>query len=142
MCSRMQTRIPAGLLLQGPLVLSNACATTCALRSTCPTCPLLDSSSPIYYRPTHENAISDQYQWASDPLPEKRFLININAAAILLEVGGMLQHGSLIAREYGKPCIAGVEGLTAHVHDGDRVEMDGAAGIIRLIETEQQEESS
>ncbi|MCX5751773.1 MAG: PEP-utilizing enzyme, partial [Candidatus Saganbacteria bacterium] len=29
----------------------------------------------------------------------------INASGILLEVGGMLQHGSLIAREYGKPCI-------------------------------------
>ncbi|HDZ89534.1 MAG TPA: hypothetical protein ENH37_02535 [Deltaproteobacteria bacterium] len=55
----------------------------------------------------------------------------INAAGILLEVGGMLQHGSLIAREYGKPCIAGIEGLTAFLKDGDMVEMDGSTGLVR-----------
>jgi len=57
----------------------------------------------------------------------------INASGILLEVGGMLQHGSLIAREYGKPCIAGIEGLTTLVKDGDIVEMDGATGLIRKV---------
>jgi len=45
----------------------------------------------------------------------------------------MLQHGSLIAREYGKPCIAGIEGLTTLVKDGDIVEMDGATGLIRKV---------
>jgi len=58
----------------------------------------------------------------------------INASGILLEVGGMLQHGSLIAREYGKPCIAGIEGLTTLVKDGDIVEMDGATGLIRKVD--------
>lgn len=58
----------------------------------------------------------------------------INAKGILLEVGGMLQHGSLIAREYGKPCIAGIENLTNMLNDGDIIEMDGASGIIRKIE--------
>jgi pyruvate,water dikinase len=57
----------------------------------------------------------------------------INASGILLEVGGMLQHGSLIAREYGKPCIAGIEGLTQLVRDGDMLEMDGATGIIKKL---------
>lgn len=56
----------------------------------------------------------------------------INAAGILLEVGGMLQHGSLIAREYGKPCIAGIEGLTQQLKDGDRVSMDGATGVVSI----------
>ncbi|MBW2536758.1 MAG: hypothetical protein JRI55_35055 [Deltaproteobacteria bacterium] len=36
----------------------------------------------------------------------------VNAAAILLEVGGMLQHGALVAREYGKPCVAGIHQVT------------------------------
>jgi pyruvate,water dikinase len=57
----------------------------------------------------------------------------IKATGILLEVGGMLQHGSLIAREYGKPCIAGIENLTQQVKDGDQVEMDGSTGIIKLL---------
>ena len=43
----------------------------------------------------------------------------------------MLQHGSLIAREYGKPCIAGIQNLTTLLKDGDVVEMDGASGIVK-----------
>ncbi len=59
----------------------------------------------------------------------------INAAGILLEVGGMLQHGSLIAREYGKPCIAGIENLTQQLKDNDLVEMDGSTGIVKILES-------
>ncbi len=58
----------------------------------------------------------------------------INASGVLLEVGGMLQHGSLIAREYGKPCIAGIQNLTERLKDGDVIEMDGASGIVRKID--------
>ena len=58
----------------------------------------------------------------------------INASGVLLEVGGMLQHGSLIAREYGKPCITGIQNLTKLLKDGDVVEMDGASGIVRKVE--------
>jgi pyruvate,water dikinase len=55
----------------------------------------------------------------------------INASAILLEVGGLLQHGALVAREYGKPCIAGIDKVTERLTDGQLVEVDAAAGIIR-----------
>jgi pyruvate,water dikinase len=57
----------------------------------------------------------------------------VNAAAIVLEVGGMLQHGSLVAREYGKPCVAGVLDATRLLRDGERVEVDGAWGIVRRL---------
>lgn len=58
----------------------------------------------------------------------------INAAGVVLEVGGMLQHGALVAREYGKPCVAGLEGATELFQDGQLVELDGANGIVRLIQ--------
>ena len=58
----------------------------------------------------------------------------VNAAAILLEVGGILQHGAVVAREYGKPCVAGVDRLMTKLHDGQRVEVDGTAGVIRLLD--------
>jgi rifampicin phosphotransferase len=57
----------------------------------------------------------------------------INAVAIVLEVGGMLQHGSLVAREYGKPCVAGIENITNLLKDGQVVEVDGGSGVIRII---------
>ena len=57
----------------------------------------------------------------------------VNAAAIVLEVGGVLQHGAVVAREYGKPCVAGIDGLMTKLHDNQRVEVDGTEGVIRLL---------
>ena len=57
----------------------------------------------------------------------------INAAAVLLEVGGELQHGALVAREYGKPCVAGIVGLMERLEDGQVVEVDGDQGVVRIV---------
>jgi phosphoenolpyruvate synthase/pyruvate phosphate dikinase len=46
----------------------------------------------------------------------------------------MLQHGALVARGYGKPCLSGVEHATEILMDGQTVEMDGASGIVRLVQ--------
>jgi len=67
---------------------------------------------------------------ATDPGWTPLFL---NAAGIVLEVGGTLQHGALVAREYGKPCIAGIENATEVFKDGQMVELDGASGVITLV---------
>ncbi len=58
----------------------------------------------------------------------------INASAILLEVGGLLQHGALVAREYGKPCIAGVENVMNQLKDGQLIEVDATQGVIQILE--------
>ena len=42
------------------------------------------------------------------------------------EVGGVLQHGVVIAREYGKPCVVGIDRLMTKLHGGQRDEVDGA----------------
>ena len=57
----------------------------------------------------------------------------VNAAAVVLQVGGILQHGAVIAREYGKPCVVGIDGLMTKLGDGQSVEVDGTAGVIRLL---------
>ena len=58
----------------------------------------------------------------------------INAAAVLLEVGGELQHGALVAREYGKPCVAGIVNVTRELQDGQMVEVNGNSGHVRILE--------
>jgi len=58
----------------------------------------------------------------------------INAAAVILEIGGELQHGALVAREYGKPCVAGIPDVTNLLHDGQIVEVDGSAGTVRVVD--------
>jgi pyruvate,water dikinase len=66
---------------------------------------------------------------ATDPGWTPLFL---NASGVILEVGGMLQHGALVAREYGKPCVAGIENAVETLHDGQLVELDGSGGVVRL----------
>jgi pyruvate,water dikinase len=57
----------------------------------------------------------------------------INAAGVLLETGGALQHGASVAREMGKPCIVGIEDVTKKLDDDQMVQLDGATGIIRIL---------
>eukprot|EP00928_Gymnodinium_smaydae_P039132 TRINITY_DN26802_c0_g2_i1.p1 TRINITY_DN26802_c0_g2~~TRINITY_DN26802_c0_g2_i1.p1 ORF type:complete len:969 (+),score=193.53 TRINITY_DN26802_c0_g2_i1:54-2960(+) len=58
----------------------------------------------------------------------------VPAAGVLLEVGGALQHGALVAREFGKPCVAGIEDIMDKFRDGMLVEVDGTEGIVTVIE--------
>jgi phosphohistidine swiveling domain-containing protein len=57
-----------------------------------------------------------------------------NASAVLLEVGGVLQHGAVVARELGKPCVVGIDRLLTRLRDGQRVEVDGSAGVVRVLD--------
>jgi len=51
------------------------------------------------------------------------------ASGIVEQRGGMLIHGSIIAREYGIPCVTGVLQATSLIHPGDPVTVDGYLGI-------------
>ncbi|MEO6306586.1 MAG: PEP/pyruvate-binding domain-containing protein [Nitrospiraceae bacterium] len=52
-------------------------------------------------------------------------------AGLVVEMGGMLSHGAIIAREYGLPAIANVHGVTCLLKDGERVAVDATAGVIK-----------
>ena len=58
----------------------------------------------------------------------------INAAGLVVEVGGLLSHGSVVAREYGLPAVVGAAGATRRIRTGDRVLLDGAAGTVVLLD--------
>lgn len=57
----------------------------------------------------------------------------INAAGLIMEVGGQLTHGSVVAREYGIPAVVGVRGATQRLHTGQRVRVDGSRGVIEVV---------
>jgi len=57
----------------------------------------------------------------------------INARGIILEIGGALQHGAVVAREYGIPCVSGLDDATSKLKDGQLVEVDGSNGIVRIL---------
>jgi phosphohistidine swiveling domain-containing protein len=57
------------------------------------------------------------------------------ASAVITEVGGILSHGAIVAREYGIPAVMSVAGATTRVPDGDPITVDGNSGLVHLKET-------
>jgi pyruvate,water dikinase len=68
---------------------------------------------------------------ATDPAWTPLFL---TAGGLVLEVGGMMTHGSVVAREYGLPAVVGVTGATRRLRTGQRVEVDGERGLITILD--------
>ena len=54
-------------------------------------------------------------------------------SGIVLEIGGQLSHGAIIAREYGIPALVNVSGAMHLIHDGQLIEVDGSKGAIKLF---------
>lgn len=55
------------------------------------------------------------------------------AGGLVTEVGGLMTHGAVVAREYGLPAIVGVTDATTRLVDGQRVRLDGSSGAITLL---------
>ena len=60
----------------------------------------------------------------------------INANGLIMEVGGAMTHGSVVAREYGIPAIVGVRDATTALVTGQRVRVDGNRGVIEILSRE------
>ena len=58
----------------------------------------------------------------------------LSAAGLVMETGGMMTHGAVVAREYGIPAIVGVDQATLRLHTGQRIRIDGSTGRILLLE--------
>ena len=58
----------------------------------------------------------------------------LSAAGLVTEVGGMMTHGSVVAREYGIPAVVGVHEATTRLVTGQRVRVDGTAGTIVVLD--------
>jgi pyruvate,water dikinase len=55
------------------------------------------------------------------------------AAGLATEVGSVLSHGAVVAREYGLPAIAGLPGVTRRFKTGDMLRVDGNTGELRRV---------
>jgi pyruvate,water dikinase len=56
----------------------------------------------------------------------------LNAAGLVMEVGGAMAHGAIVAREYGLPAVVGVTGATTRIMTGSRLTINGTTGAITL----------
>jgi pyruvate,water dikinase len=54
-------------------------------------------------------------------------------AGLVTEVGGLMTHGAVIAREYGLPAVVGVEDATRLIRDGQRIRVHGTDGYVEIL---------
>jgi pyruvate,water dikinase len=54
----------------------------------------------------------------------------LTAGGLVMEMGGMMSHGAVVAREYGIPAVVGVPDATTRIATGDRITVDGSSGVV------------
>jgi rifampicin phosphotransferase len=57
----------------------------------------------------------------------------VGIAGLVTEVGGLMTHGAVIAREYGLPAVVGVEHATRLIRDGQRIRVHGTDGYVEIL---------
>ena len=57
----------------------------------------------------------------------------VSIKGLVTEVGGVMTHGAVIAREYGLPAVVGIEGATKRIADGQRIRVNGTHGYVELL---------
>ena len=57
------------------------------------------------------------------------------ASAVVTDVGGVLSHAAIVCREYGIPAVVGTKNGTKLIHDGQKIEVDGKKGEVRVVDS-------
>lgn len=57
------------------------------------------------------------------------------AGAVVVEIGSLLSHGAVVAREIGIPAVIGIPGIVEALRDGDLVAVDGSSGTVEVLES-------
>ncbi len=60
----------------------------------------------------------------------------LSAVGLVMEVGGLMTHGAVVAREYGIPAVVGVQDVTRLLQTGQRIRVDGTTGEVVLLSGE------
>jgi pyruvate,water dikinase len=57
----------------------------------------------------------------------------VQARGLVMEIGGVLSHGAIVAREYGLPAVAGLPGVQRRLRTGQRLRVDGGSGTVTVL---------
>ena len=61
-----------------------------------------------------------------------------HAVGLVTDIGGILGHGSIVAREYGIPAVVGTGNITQRIKSGQIISVDGDAGTVVLLADEEE----
>jgi rifampicin phosphotransferase len=138
--------VPLVLLLDGTEpaaereITQNTALTERALRGTPASAGRVTALARVILDPHDANLLPGEILVApsTDPGWTPLFL---QASGLVMEVGGAMAHGAIVAREYGLPAVVGVAGATKRIATGSRITVDGTAGKI-VIESQEEDGGS
>ena len=58
----------------------------------------------------------------------------VSISGLVTEVGGLMTHGAVIAREYGLPAVVGVQRATQLIRDGQRIRVNTTDGYVEILD--------
>lgn len=93
---------------------------------------VVEGTVKVVFDPHHANLLPGEILVCpgTDPAWTPLFLA---ANGLVMEVGGLMTHGAIVAREYGIPAVVGVDQATKIFQDGDRIRINGSTGLIEKI---------
>src|SRR5262249_9202673 len=106
------TPVPAADTLQG-IPLSAGVAEACAL---------------VLHKPEGEAIPAEPYILVCPSTDPAWVPLFVHARGLVIETGGVLSHGAIVAREFGLPAVAGLPEVLRRVQTGQRLRVDGGAG--------------
>jgi pyruvate,water dikinase len=128
--------VPRILLSDGtePTAGAHPVASGSALRGTPASAGTVSAKARVVFDPTGARLEPGEILVApsTDPGWTPLFL---TAGGLVMEMGGPISHGAVVAREYGIPAVVGVPGATERITTGEWITVDGSAGTV-LFEKE------
>jgi pyruvate,water dikinase len=87
----------------------------------------------VLTEPVELPAISEPYVLVCPSTDPAWVPLFINARGLVMETGGVLSHGAIVAREFGLPAVAGLPGVVRSLQSGQRLRVDGGGGTVKVI---------
>ncbi|MBI5029820.1 MAG: phosphoenolpyruvate synthase [Chloroflexi bacterium] len=132
---KMRRQIPRLLLSDGRAIyegMSDANMASGSLRGSPVSPGVVEGNAHIVFDPHNAQLVPGEILVCpgTDPAWTPLFL---SAGGLVMEVGGLMTHGAVVAREYGIPAVVGVNRATTRLQTGQKIRVNGTTGVIELL---------
>jgi pyruvate,water dikinase len=87
----------------------------------------------VLERPHAEAAPAEGYVLVCPSTDPSWVPLFVRARGLVMETGGVLSHGAIVAREFGLPAVVGLPGVQRRVRTGQRLRVDGTRGTVSVL---------
>jgi pyruvate,water dikinase len=131
---RMRRRVPLVLLSDGttPTAESDLPTSTNLTLRGIPAAPGRITALARVVLDPHDNGLARGEILVASATDSGWTPLFVTAGGLVMEFGGAMAHGAIVAREYGLPAVVGVGGATERIRTGSRITLDGTAGTVTI----------